>query len=145
MSVCFVRNMSFTSESLNDLRVASWGGPQTRDWNPVLERSLGWVGATDHDRLIGFVNVAWDGGAHAFLLDTTVHPQYQRRGIGTELVREAADLARESGAEWLHVDYEESLQAFYRGCGFRAAFAGLQYLLTSSPAAIGADANQEEA
>jgi hypothetical protein len=24
--------------------------------------------------LIGFVNVAWDGGDHAFLIDTKVHP-----------------------------------------------------------------------
>jgi GNAT superfamily N-acetyltransferase len=71
------------------------------------------------------VNVAWDGGAHAFLLDTTVHPDHQRQGIATALVRRAVDLARERGAHWLHVDYEPHLDGFYRGCGFRPTAAGL--------------------
>ena len=66
-----------------------------------MARSMGWVCATDGARLIGFVNVAWDGGAHAFLLNTSVHRNYQRRGIGTALVREAIALARDGGAEWL--------------------------------------------
>lgn len=51
--------------------------------------------------------------------------QYQRRGIGRDLVLEAAALARERGAEWLHVDYEPHLDSFYRGCGFRHTAAGL--------------------
>jgi GNAT superfamily N-acetyltransferase len=91
----------------------------------VLKRSLAHVGAYDGDRLVGFVNVAWDGGVHAFLLDTTVHPDVQRQGIATSLVRRAAELAGERGAEWLHVDYEPHLESFYRGCGFRPTGAGL--------------------
>jgi GNAT superfamily N-acetyltransferase len=98
------------------------------DWDPVFARSMGWVSAHDNERLVGFVNVAWDGGAHAFLLDTTVHRDYQRRGIGTVLVREATELAREGGAEWLHVDYDEELEGFYRGCGFIHTPAGLIHL-----------------
>ena len=62
---------------------------------------------------------------HAFLLDTTVHPAWQRRGIGRELVRQATQAARERGMEWLHVDYEPHLDAFYRGCGFTPTLAGL--------------------
>jgi GNAT superfamily N-acetyltransferase len=65
---------------------------------------------------------------HAFLLDTSVHRDYRRRGIGTALVREVITLARDGGAEWLHVDYEESLEPFYRGCGFKPTPAGLLYL-----------------
>ncbi|MGH2534301.1 MAG: GNAT family N-acetyltransferase [Thermomicrobiales bacterium] len=135
MTVALSRNTPIASEAINRLRAAAWEGPQTGDWEPVLARSLGWVRATDGDGLIGFVNVAWDGGVHAFLLDTTVHPDYQRRGIGTALVREAAALARDGGAEWLHVDYEEELASFYRGCGFRATTAGLLRLAVSSDAA----------
>jgi GNAT superfamily N-acetyltransferase len=86
---------------------------------------LAHVGAYDGERLVGFVNVAWDGGVHAFLLDTTVHPEFQRQGIATTLVRRAAELARERGAQWLHVDYEPHLEGFYRGCGFRPTLAGL--------------------
>lgn len=132
MPVSFKRNMPIASDLLNELRSASWGGPQTGNWASVLAHSLGWVCATDHDQLVGFVNVAWDGGIHAFILDTTVHREYQRRGIGAALVREAASLARDHGVEWLHVDYEDELKPFYQSCGFRPTAAGLFNLQTSA-------------
>jgi len=82
-------------------------------------------GAYDAGRLVGFVKLAWDGGDHAFVLDTTVHPEYQRRGIGRLLVRRAAGVAEENGVEWLHVDYEPHLEGFYARCRFRPTPAGL--------------------
>ena len=40
-------------------------------WDRIQKHSLGWVSARDPSGvLVGFVNVAWDGGNHAFLLDT---------------------------------------------------------------------------
>lgn len=92
---------------------------------PVLSHSLAYVCAYAGERLIGFVNLAWDGGIHAFLLDTTVHPEAQRRGIGVELVKVAVDTARARGIEWIHVDYEPHLRGFYSRCGFRPTDAGL--------------------
>lgn len=125
MAITIERNPPIASTELNTLRTAAWEQVGDQDWEPVLARGLGWVGARDGERLIGFVNVAWDGGVHAFLLDTTVHPEYQRQGIGRALVAEAVAFAREGGAEWLHVDYEDELDSFYRGCGFRPTLAGL--------------------
>ncbi len=79
--------------------------------------------------LVGFVNVAWDGGDHAFLLDTKVRPDHRRRGIGTELVRIAARHAKEAGCEWLEVDFDDHLAPFYYGaCGFVPTNAGLIHL-----------------
>jgi ribosomal protein S18 acetylase RimI-like enzyme len=115
-----------TDEELNTLFDDAWPGP--RDWidfGPILERSLGYVCARRGGALIGFVNVAWDGGVHAFLLDPTVRTDCRRRGIGRALIRHAQELARRSGAEWLHVDFEPHLAAFYRRCGFRESCAGL--------------------
>ncbi len=133
MPVILTANVPVSNGDLNGLRTAAWERVGDQDWEPILRRSLGWVCATDGDRLVGFVNVAWDGGVHAFLLDTTVHPDYQRRGIGKALVREAADIARARGAEWLHVDYEDELEGFYRGCGFRPTAAGLLALTADAP------------
>ncbi len=98
------------NEELNELFDAAWPGHSWRSFGPVLDRSLGYVCAYHEQRLVGFVNLAWDGGAHAFLLDTTVHPGLRRRGIGRRLVREAAAVARERGVEWLHVDFKPSLR-----------------------------------
>ncbi len=133
MPVILTANLPVSNGDLNGLRTAAWEQVGDQDWESILRRSLGWVCATDGDRLVGFVNVAWDGGVHAFLLDTTVHPDYQRRGIGTALVREATVMARAKGAEWLHVDYEDELEGFYRGCGFRPTAAGLLALPADAP------------
>ena len=57
---------------------------------PVLARSFTYICAFTPGGLVGFVNVAWDGGVHAFLLDTTVVPEYRRRGVGTDAELAAA-------------------------------------------------------
>ncbi|MBX5161651.1 GNAT family N-acetyltransferase [Rhizobium sp. NZLR1b] len=110
---------------LNALLSAAWSTPEAPDFSRILPRSLAHIGAYHDDQLIGFVNVAWDGGIHAFILDTSVHPDIRRQGIATRLVREATRVARERGAEWLHVDFQPHLTGFYRGCGFSPTEAGL--------------------
>ncbi len=116
------------ANALDGLFAVSWPDDSPRDWRPVFRHSLAYVCAYHGERLVGFVHVAWDGDRHAFLLDPTVHPDYRRRGIGTELVRRAAEAARAQGAAWLHVDYEPQLAPFYQGCGFRPTAAGLMRL-----------------
>ena len=113
---------------LDRLWQAAWRQPGPGDPQAILSRSLVHLGAYDARALVGFVNVAWDGGVHAFLLDPCVDPIHRRAGLGTLLVRRAAELARERGALWLHVDFEPYLAAFYRGCGFRPTEAGLMRL-----------------
>jgi GNAT superfamily N-acetyltransferase len=117
-----------TDTELNTLFAAAWPDHRPARYGSVLQRSLTWITARSDDRLVGFVNVATDGGAHAFLLDTTVHPDWQRHGTGRRLVAAAIDEARTSGMTWLHVDYEPHLDRFYRGCGFRPTDAGLLHL-----------------
>jgi len=70
--------------------------------------------------------VVWDGATHAFVLDTLVATEARRRGVGTSLVRLAVDRARDAGCEWLHIDFEDDLRAFYfDACGFEPSNAGL--------------------
>ena len=95
-------------------------------WAQVQRHSLGWVCARDGEELVGFVNVAWDGAVHAFLLDTLVAARVRRQDVGTRLVVAAVEHARKAGCEWLHVDFEDHLRAFYfDSCGFRPTQAGL--------------------
>jgi len=117
------------NRALNELHAAAFGHPVSDDdWAAQLERhSLGWVCARDDaGALVGFVNVAWDGGVHAFVLDTIVAPDATRQGLGTALVRLATERAREAGCEWLHVDFDDELRPFYfEACGFTETAAGL--------------------
>jgi GNAT superfamily N-acetyltransferase len=118
----------FANAELNALHAEGFGHRLLDDdWESQVSRhSLGWVSAREGGHLVGFVNVAWDGGVHAFLLDTLVTTTARRRGIGTRLVAVAVDGARAAGCEWLHVDFEDHLRSFYfDGCGFSPTNAGL--------------------
>lgn len=126
--ISLVADPVLSPADLDPLWRSAWGGESGSYCEQVLPRSLAYVGAYDADRLVGFVNVAWDGGKHAFILDTCVARDMQRRGIATRLVREAARLAGERGATWLHVDFEAHLEPFYRACGFEYTAAGLMDL-----------------
>jgi GNAT superfamily N-acetyltransferase len=117
----------FEDAEFDALHHEGFGGTGSGDWwRRVNRHSLGWVCARDGDRLVGFVNVAWDGGGHAFVLETVVAVAARRHRVGTELVAVAVREARAAGCEWLHVDFEEHLRGFYlESCGFRPTAAGL--------------------
>jgi GNAT superfamily N-acetyltransferase len=128
VAVAYEWRGAFTSDELNVLHAEGFAHDLLDwDWRCEVERhSLGWVTARDDDGLAGFVNVVWDGGSHAFVIDTLVAVRARRRGIGGELVRVAEREARAAGCEWLHVDFEEHLRAFYLdACGFVPTEAGL--------------------
>lgn len=119
-----------TDEEMVDLVLSHEGNPSIGWWPRVREHSLGWVSARDHEELlVGFVNVAWDGCDHAFLIDTKTRGSYQHRGIGRKLVKLAARNAAAAGCEWLHVDFRAELGRFYfDACGFAPTEAGLIHL-----------------
>ena len=108
--------------------VASYGGtPVPGWWDTIRPHSFGWVTArAADDVLVGFVNVVSDGADHAFLLDTKTRGSHQRQGIATRVVELAVEHARAAGHEWLHVDFDPHLRAFYfDACGFVPTDAGL--------------------
>ncbi|WP_245520002.1 GNAT family N-acetyltransferase [Rhizobium azibense] len=95
-------------------------------WAQVNRFSLGWVCTRRSGKLVGFVNVAWDGGVHAFILDTMVSPTFRRQGIAKALIVEAVDRVKQTDCEWLHVDFDPHLRTFYfDACKFRPTDAGL--------------------
>ncbi|MFJ6138394.1 GNAT family N-acetyltransferase [Kitasatospora sp. NPDC092286] len=130
MTITYLWRGAFDDDEVGALHAEAFGHPVVPSgWRARLERhSLGWVCARRAgDRaLAGFVNVAWDGGGHAFVLDTAVAAAVRRSGVGARLVAAAAEGARAAGCDWLHVDFEEHLRPFYLdACGFRPTEAGL--------------------
>ena len=118
-------NPNVSSRVLNELFASAWDGHVTKDFMAQLERSLFYIGAFSDSSLVGFVKVISDASVHAFLLDTTVHKEFQHQGIGRELVTRAILESRARGCDWLHVDFEDHLENFYQSCGFKPTLAGL--------------------
>jgi ribosomal protein S18 acetylase RimI-like enzyme len=128
VDIAYARRRAIDPQVLQELFVDAWEGKGKRDYTSVLDRSFTWITAHDGERLVGFVNIAWDGGVHFFLLDTTVDPAYRHRQIGTRLVTEALEACRGHG-EWVHVDSSrELMDSFYLRAGFRTADAGLAWV-----------------
>lgn len=128
MAIMYEWRGDFDNVAVNALHAEGFGHRILDiDWLTQVHRhSLGWVCARSDRELVGFVNVAWDGGVHAFVLDTMVSAKHRRAGVGTELVAVAAKGARAAKCEWLHVDFDEDLRAFYfDACGFKPTDAGL--------------------
>ena len=75
-SIALRVNFSVDDVSLSRLHAVAFGHApgEVSPWASRLERhSLSWVGAFDQESLVGFVHACWDGGLHAFLLDTPRH------------------------------------------------------------------------
>ena len=127
MSVTYEWRGDFGNDELNALHAEGFEHrPLEHDWRGQVERhSLGWVCARDADRLVGFVNVPWDGDTHAFVMDTLVAVNHRRHGVGKRLIEVCVEQSRASGCDWLHVDFDDHLRSFYfDACGFVPTNAG---------------------
>ena len=109
--------------------------------NEILElySSVGWTAYTDHpdslrrgfensllilgvyteNDLVGILRAVGDGETIIFIQDILVHPDYQRRGLGTALLKEALSRYSHVRQIQLATDNTEKTKAFYRSCGFR--------------------------
>ena len=109
--------------------------------NEILElySSVGWTAYTDHpdslrrgfenslvilgvyteNDLVGILRAVGDGETIIFIQDILVHPDYQRRGIGTALLKEVLSRYSHVRQIQLATDNTEKTKAFYCSCGFR--------------------------
>lgn len=103
-----------------------------------LYKSVGWTNYTEHperleagyknslcvlaayeeDRLVGIIRAVGDGATILFIQDILVMPQYQRRGIGTRLIKSIMKKYDSVCQMELLTDSTEKTIAFYKSVGF---------------------------
>lgn len=94
--------------------------------NPImlqnaLEHSLFLLSARDEEgKLIGFLRAVGDGYSIVYIQDIIVLPEYQRQGIGTQLLRQTLERFKEVYQMILTTDSELKTIAFYESNGFTA-------------------------
>ena len=87
----------------------------------ALEHSLFLISARDKDgKLIGFLRAVGDGYSIVYIQDIIVLPEYQRQGIGTQLLRQTLEHFKEVYQMILTTDSELKTIAFYESNGFTA-------------------------
>ena len=104
---------------------------QNVGWTNYLERinileeayanSLCVLGAYDSDRLVGIIRAVGDGQTIVFVQDIIVLPEYQRKGIGTKLLKAVMDKYHDVYQMELLTDNTVKTKAFYRSVGFTAS------------------------
>ena len=100
-------------------------------WRNYLERtgilqeaysnSLCVFGAYESGRLAGIIRAVGDGKTIVFVQDIVVLPEYQRKGIGTKLMKAVMDRYKDVYQTVLVTDSTEKTKAFYRSLGFAAS------------------------
>ena len=87
----------------------------------ALEHSLFLISARDEDgKLVGFLRAVGDGYSIVYIQDIIVLPEYQRQGIGTQLLRQTLEHFKEVYQIILTTDSELKTIAFYEANGFTA-------------------------
>lgn len=95
-----------------------WPARPTPDQHlAVLRGSYRVVLAVTRDRVVGFVNAISDGVLTAFIPWLEVLPDYQGRGIGTELTRRM--LASLGGLYSVDLTCDPELRTYYQRLGLR--------------------------
>ena len=113
-----------TAKEYNDLRLgAGWRGLDLRQAQTGLENASYLISAWDGDRPAGVARVISDRGYIYLLVDVIVSPDYQRRGIGTHMLRQIGEwLLREKEGKptiMVYLMAAEGKESFYEQFGFR--------------------------
>ena len=84
----------------------------------ALSHSLVIYVALDGDTVVGLVRLVGDGFSSIFVQDLIVLPIYQRKGIGSALMKEALEAYKDVYQVQLVTEQTEENVGFYRSMGF---------------------------
>lgn len=87
----------------------------------AYEHSLCILAARDGGKLVGILRAVGDGYSVVFIQDILVDPSYQRKGIGTMLLKAALERYASVYQLELMTDDTEKTKAFYRSVGLADA------------------------
>jgi len=101
-----------------------WPNPPSAEMHlEILRGSAAVVLARDGEKIVGFVNAISDGVLSGYIPLLEVLPDYQGRGIGSELVRRLVD--RLESLYMIDLCCDAELEPFYRRLGFRTLDRGM--------------------
>ncbi|WP_027399069.1 GNAT family N-acetyltransferase [Anaerovorax odorimutans] len=76
------------------------------------------IAAYNEDKFIGFGRVISDGVYQTFITDVIIHPDFQRKGIGSEIVKLLMKRCKSKGLQWIQLSAAKGKKKFYEKLGF---------------------------
>jgi len=119
------QNSVVNSDEINSLMSLCWNDHENVNYQSILDKSLAYITVREDSKLIGFYNLAWDGGRHATVFDLNVHPDYRHQGIALKMLELAPIIAKKNNIKFLHVDFDLKLEKLYKKAGFEIISAGI--------------------
>lgn len=120
----YKENTSVSAKQIADLRESvGWNGMEDCYKNELMT-SYFHVACFDNDKLIGYIDTVSNGVTDAYIQDLMVHPDYQGKEIGTELMNKTIEHLKENKIYMISVVFEERLLPFYKRFGFFIMLCG---------------------
>lgn len=73
----------------------------------------------DKENLIGYGRIISDGIYQTFICDVMVHPDYQRKGVGTMVMDALLEQCQKENIKWVQLFCAKGKQPFYQKLGFK--------------------------
>ena len=120
----YIFNETVSVNDLSDLRASvGWSRMENEYKNPLLT-SYYHIAVYEKEVLIGYIDCVSNGVTDAYIQDLMVHPDYQGRGIGTDLMKKMIDYLKKKHIYMISVVFEEKLKPFYEKFGFFSMLCG---------------------
>lgn len=117
-------NETVSAKDLSDLREAvGWNRMEDEYSNPLMT-SYYHIAVYEDGKLVGYIDSVSNGVTDAYIQDLMVHPDYQGKGLGTELMNQMIAYLKENRIYIISVVFEESLKPFYDRFGFSSMLCG---------------------
>lgn len=117
-------NETVSAKDLSDLRESvGWNRMEDEYSNPLM-MSFYHIAVYEDGKLVGYIDSVSNGVTDAYIQDLMVHPDYQGKGLGTELMNQMITYLKENRIYIISVVFEESLKPFYNRFGFSSMLCG---------------------
>jgi len=117
-------NETVSAKALSDLRESvGWNRMEDEYSNPLMT-SYYHIAVYEDGKLVGYIDSVSNGVTDAYIQDLMVHPDYQGKGLGTELMNQMIAYLKENRIYIISVVFEESLKPFYDRFGFSSMLCG---------------------
>lgn len=109
---------------IEELRSTVGWDNNTGPFSVISKHLYTYFTARKDGKLVGFIDVLSDGIADAYLQDLAINPEFQRKGIGTELVKNAIRFLQKNNIKCIQVTFNPEYEDFFKRFGFHIYKAG---------------------